>query len=145
MSMDSLNGKLEEKLRETLGNVNWRQVVFDASALQVWKEYISSCLKHRAMLGENIAVDTEVRMTPPLELCMKDYESICTSTLKKGKTIILYGGKGSGKTYSLATLLRGDHAWAPHRGIYMSARGVFVSGNEFMAELTSVIKYNGER
>lgn len=105
----------------------------------VWKEKVAKCFKQRKFLGRHlqaIAIDG-VFVSPPIVSCFQDYELVCR--LGEGKTCVLYGANGSGKTSTLMALAAGMSPWAPERAIFIGGDKQ-ATGNEFARSIGKLLE-----
>lgn len=132
-----------EKLKEKLENT-----VFDGTEKAIWREYMAHCFRTRQLLGfkEKNLNHAKAQPTEALVSRFRDYKKLCVSKAKNigGKTFVLYGPRGSGKSQTVLSFVQGSCPWNPDRGIFVNPRGTTRTGNEYMEALSSALSYRGK-
>lgn len=132
---------LKEKVEQTIANG-----AFTAASVVAWREYMSHCFETRQVLGlkETTLNYEKAQPTTPLKSCFRDYKKLCVNKKNMGgKTFVMYGPWGSGKSQTILTFVRGSCPLNPERGIYVNPGGTTRSGNEYMQALSKALSFYG--
>lgn len=85
-----------------------------------WRDLIADWMNERKMITHNTFQHEDILLTPSIISLLREYQYICT-TGKLGKTMVMYGLLGSGKTMTLRALVQGpfEGSWCPVRCLYL--------------------------
>lgn len=86
-----------------------------------------------------------IQRTQSVDLCLNDYKRVCNDPPNLGgRTFVLFGPHGAGKSQTLATLLHGKSPRAAERGILINAQLFSRSGNHFVRNVCDILSFSGD-